>query len=209
MPEDTRGGGTIPCDPITATSNRTGLNPATSVPGLGSPLPHLNWGWARPRRIGSGLGPCSARCTQRGFREPLTVDAMPPSGSRSLRASNRADVRLLAPIGLRKRLRPHTLSAARAHAHSQAQTRSHTHPRNRTRTRTTLKLQSAWLCHHLGRWLLSVIDSCSSAISIHPLQFPPPRAQLDRAAAIACNMRSNDQGGAKACITGPWRRYTW
>jgi hypothetical protein len=33
---------------------------ATSAPGLGSPLPHLRRGWARPSHIctGAGLAPC-------------------------------------------------------------------------------------------------------------------------------------------------------
>ncbi len=38
------------------TRTGTGLTPATSVPGLGSPLPHLHRDWAHPCRIFAGTG---------------------------------------------------------------------------------------------------------------------------------------------------------
>jgi hypothetical protein len=43
-----------PCGPLAAV--RTGLNPPTSAPRLGSPLPHLHRDWAHPGHIRTGTG---------------------------------------------------------------------------------------------------------------------------------------------------------
>ena len=43
----------LPCRRICA---GTGLTPATSAPGLGSPLPHLRRDWAHPAHICSSAG---------------------------------------------------------------------------------------------------------------------------------------------------------
>jgi hypothetical protein len=49
----------------------TGLTPATSAPGLGSPVPHLHRDWAHPCHIccGTGLTPCYI-CTGTGSGGP-------------------------------------------------------------------------------------------------------------------------------------------
>jgi hypothetical protein len=50
--------------------SETGLTPATSAPGLGSPLPHLHRDWARPSHICTGTALTPATSAP-GLRSPL------------------------------------------------------------------------------------------------------------------------------------------
>jgi hypothetical protein len=62
----------VPTNPIPPRHIRTGtgLAASTSVPGLGSPLPHLHRDWARPCHICTGTGLAPATCAP-GLGSPL------------------------------------------------------------------------------------------------------------------------------------------